>query len=146
MSEVDNTAPKRRSSAGNRRRRNNASVASTAPESTVDQVQASTSTQVAEAEAPAAVEDRNAQRRESRKAAKASKPERKGVSRVVDTQRMSGVRGFYNDSMSEIRKVIWPSREQTINLTLLVIAVSVVIGGVLGGLDYALLQLFEAIG
>lgn len=141
MSEVDTNAPKRRSSAGKRRRRNQASAAAT-----TEQVQATTSTATrVEAETVETV-DRNTQRRESRRAAKATKPERKGVQRVVDTERMSGVKGLYNDSMSEIRKVIWPTREQTINLTLLVIAVSVVIGGVLGGIDYVLLQLFEAIG
>lgn len=144
MSEVETNVPKRRSSAGRRRRRNQAAATPAA----ADQVQASTNTSTAttvQAETVEAV-DRNIQRREARKAAKSSKPERKGMSRVVDTERMTGVKGFYNDTMSEIRKVIWPTREQTINLTLLVIAVSVVIGSVLGGLDYVLLQLFEAIG
>lgn len=141
MSDVDNTAPKRRSSAAKRRRRKQASAAPAAAQETVQQ----STTAPAEAETVEQV-DRNIQRREERKAAKARKPERKGVGRVVDTKRFSGVQGFYHDSMSEIRKVIWPTREQTINLTLLVIAVSVVIGAALGGIDYALLQVFEAIG
>ncbi len=46
--------------------------------------------------------------------------------------------------MAEIRKVIWPDRETTRNLTLLVIAVSLVLGILLGGIDFVLFELFEA--
>lgn len=105
---------------------------------------------VATAEVPVAepVEraGRHIQRRDERKAAKTRKPERKGVGKVVDTERLTGVQKFYHDTMSEIRKVQWPDRQQTINLTLLVIALSVVLGALLGGIDYVLLQLFETVG
>lgn len=47
--------------------------------------------------------------------------------------------------MAEIKKVIWPDRETTRNLTLVVIAVSIVLGVLLGGIDYVLFQLFEAL-
>ena len=70
---------------------------------------------------------------------------KKGVAKVVDTERFAGVRNFYNDTMSEIRKVIWPDRSQTLNLTLLVIALSIVMGSLLGGIDWVLLQVFEAV-
>ena len=53
---------------------------------------------------------------------------------------------FYDDTMSEIRKVNWPDRQMTLNLTLLVIALSIVLGFLLGGLDFVLLRMFEAIG
>lgn len=96
------------------------------------------------AEEEAAVE-RHLQRQADRRAAKAQS-EKKGVAKVVDGERFTGVRKFYEDTMSEIRKVIWPDRQQTINLTLVVIAMSVVMGVLLGGIDYVLLQLFEAIG
>jgi preprotein translocase subunit SecE len=88
---------------------------------------------------------RHAQRREERRAAKA-RSEKRGVARVVNSERFSGSRAFYNDASSEIRKVIWPDRMQTRNLTLLVIALSIVMGVLLGGIDWTLLQLFEAIG
>jgi len=41
--------------------------------------------------------------------------------------------------------VIWPDRETTRNLTLVVIAVSIVLGILLGGIDYVLFQPFEAL-
>lgn len=49
------------------------------------------------------------------------------------------------DTRSEIKKVTWPDRETTRKLTLLVLGVSVVLGLALGGIDYFLLRLFEAI-
>lgn len=93
---------------------------------------------------PVAVE-RHAQRREERRRAKQQKTERTGVARVVNTERMSGVQKFYHDTSSEIRKVVWPDRETTRNLTIVVIAMSVIMGILLGGIDFALFRLFEAI-
>jgi preprotein translocase subunit SecE len=89
--------------------------------------------------------DRNAQRRDERRRAKQQRPERSGVGRVVNTERMTGVRKFYNDTASEIRKVVWPDRETTRNLTIVVIAMSAIMGFLLGGIDFVLFRLFEAI-
>jgi preprotein translocase subunit SecE len=63
----------------------------------------------------------------------------------VNTDRFEGLQRFIRETMAEIRKVIWPDRETTRNLTLVVIAVSVVLGILLGGIDYVLFQLFEAL-
>jgi preprotein translocase subunit SecE len=63
----------------------------------------------------------------------------------VNTDRFEGLRRFIRETMAEIRKVIWPDRETTRNLTLVVIAVSVVLGIMLGGIDFLLFQLFEAL-
>ncbi len=59
-----------------------------------------------------------------------------------------GFRGlFYPDwarnIISELRKVIWPSREETQNLTLVVIVVAVTIGIVLGVIDFAFSWIVE---
>ena len=58
---------------------------------------------------------------------------------------MSGVQKFYFDTSSEIRKVVWPDRDTTRNLTIVVIAMSAVMGFLLGGIDFVLFRLFEAI-
>ncbi len=42
-------------------------------------------------------------------------------------------------------KISWPDQETTRNLTLVVIAVSAVLGVLLGGIDYVLFRLFEAL-
>jgi preprotein translocase subunit SecE len=65
--------------------------------------------------------------------------------RVINTNRFEGLQKFIRETMAEIRKVIWPDRETTRNLTLVVIAVSIVLGILLGGIDYVLFQLFEAL-
>lgn len=43
---------------------------------------------------------------------------------------------FYNETRSELRKVVWPSRKEWVNLTILVIATSVGVGAILGVVDY----------
>ncbi len=44
---------------------------------------------------------------------------------------------------SELRKVVWPSRQETIRLTIMVIAVSVAVGVVLAIVDTAFTQLLK---
>jgi preprotein translocase subunit SecE len=44
-----------------------------------------------------------------------------------------------------LKKVNWPDRETTKNLTLVVIAVSIVLGILLGGIDYVLQSIFAAV-
>lgn len=144
MSDQETYAPRRRSSAANRRRRKQGTGPVAAAQETVQR--SAVITADAPVEAPAERVERHVQRRDERRAAKSQKVERKGVSRVVDTKRFDGVQKFYHDAMSEIRKVQWPDRQQTINLTLLVIALSLVLGVLLGGLDFVLLQLFETVG
>jgi preprotein translocase subunit SecE len=55
------------------------------------------------------------------------------------TRTRRGWRGFLprwvEDIISELRKVTWPTRHETVNLTLVVIVVSAAIGGLLGGID-----------
>ena len=41
---------------------------------------------------------------------------------------MERIRRFLNEAWSELKKVSWPSREQTRNLTVLVFAVSLAVG------------------
>ncbi len=41
---------------------------------------------------------------------------------------MKRIRQFIDESWSELKKVSWPSRQQVVNLTVLVITVSFVVG------------------
>ena len=47
------------------------------------------------------------------------------------------------DIISELRKVVWPSRPDTMHLTVVVLIVSVVIGLFLGGVDFGFAWLVE---
>ncbi|MEE8347817.1 MAG: preprotein translocase subunit SecE [Dehalococcoidia bacterium] len=42
---------------------------------------------------------------------------------------------FLMDIINELRKVVWPSREDTVHLTIVVVIVALLVGAVLGGID-----------
>jgi preprotein translocase subunit SecE len=42
---------------------------------------------------------------------------------------------WVEDIISELRKVTWPTRQDTVNLTMVVVVVSVAVGFALGGID-----------
>ena len=44
--------------------------------------------------------------------------------------------GFFADILGELRKVVWPTRQETISLTVMVLVVAIIVGAFLGGLDY----------
>jgi preprotein translocase subunit SecE len=52
---------------------------------------------------------------------------------------------IFGEVISELRRVTWPSRQETTRLTLMVIAVSVAVGTFLGLVDLGFAQLFELI-
>lgn len=58
---------------------------------------------------------------------------------------MSKIIGFFKGVKSELFKVVWPTRKETIRYTATVIVFSVVIAALLGAADYGLLKLFEKI-
>ena len=50
---------------------------------------------------------------------------------------------FLHDVRSELRKVAWPSQRETVNLTVVVVALSAVVGMFLGGVDFLFQELFR---
>ena len=58
---------------------------------------------------------------------------------------MNKLTNYFKESKAELKKVSWPSREQAIQSTILVIAISVVTGIFLGGADYLLNMLLERV-
>jgi preprotein translocase subunit SecE len=56
---------------------------------------------------------------------------------------VDGVREFVYDTRTELKKVVWPTREQTINLTGLVIAVSVAVAAFVGAIDLVFQRFFQ---
>lgn len=49
---------------------------------------------------------------------------------------MSRIVEFIKESKMELKKVTWPTREETIRYTMTVIVISVAVALFLGGLDY----------
>lgn len=56
--------------------------------------------------------------------------------------RTGRLRKNINDISAELRKVTWPTREETRNLTIVVIGISAVIGALLAVVDIILTQLY----
>lgn len=52
---------------------------------------------------------------------------------------------FIKEARTELGRVVWPTRAETIRLTLVVIGVSVGFGLFIGGLDIVLVKLTELI-
>lgn len=50
---------------------------------------------------------------------------------------------FLNEVKLELSKVVWPTRQEVAKLTAVVIAVSVVVGFFIGGVDYILTKITE---
>ena len=130
----------RRSSASNRRTRG-ASGRKSSTTTTVDptiEASSNATPAVAVAEPPV-------------KAPPASSQPRMAVDRNRDqgnsrrNERLAGVRRYLNDTRAELRRVTWPDQVTLRNLTLVVIAVSAVMGLLLGGIDFVLLRIFEAL-
>jgi preprotein translocase subunit SecE len=58
---------------------------------------------------------------------------------------ITGIRRYLTESWSELRKVAWPTRETVVRLTLLVIAVSIVVGVYIGVLDVVFNTMVEQV-
>ncbi len=58
---------------------------------------------------------------------------------------MSSIIRFFQEVRIELQKVIWPSRQETIRYTAIVIVFSIVVAFILGAADYGLLKLFEKV-
>ena len=52
---------------------------------------------------------------------------------------------FYRETVGELRKVTWPTRQEAINLTIIVLIVTFGMSAFLGMLDYLFSQLFGLI-
>ena len=52
---------------------------------------------------------------------------------------------YLKETRAELRKVTWPSREEAVNLTLIVVAVTAAMAAFLGAVDYLFSKLFGLI-
>jgi len=59
----------------------------------------------------------------------------RGQKPVTQRKRRIRVPGWLDDIWSELKKVTWPTREETAYLTMVVIVVALAVGALLGGVD-----------
>ncbi|MFZ0534275.1 MAG: preprotein translocase subunit SecE [Anaerolineales bacterium] len=55
------------------------------------------------------------------------------------------IRRFFQETIGELRKVSWPTRQEAIRLTQIVIAVILIMAAILGGLDWVYAKIFGLI-
>ncbi len=48
---------------------------------------------------------------------------------------------FFSDIIGELKKVVWPTRNETVRLTLIVLGLCIVMGVILGAVDYGFSEL-----
>jgi len=64
---------------------------------------------------------------------------------AVMTEKGKTFLGFAKESRLEVRKVVWPTRQETVQTTLIVLAVSTLVGLALWGLDGIFVRIVEFI-
>ena len=52
---------------------------------------------------------------------------------------------FIGDVIGELRRVTWPTREETFRLSVMVIAVAAAVGTFLGAIDFGFARLFDVL-
>jgi preprotein translocase subunit SecE len=60
-------------------------------------------------------------------------------------KQQSGIRRFYRESIGELRKVTWPTRQEATNLTIIVVFVTFGMSAFLGIVDFLFTRLFALI-
>ncbi len=88
--------------------------------------------------------------KENAAAVKASKKDNKKDAKKADakkaeTKKKGGIKKYFRDLKSEIKKVVWPSREKVVHNTGVVLAVIVLVGLFLAGTDIGLSYVANAL-
>ena len=60
-------------------------------------------------------------------------------------KQQGGIRRFYRETIGELRKVTWPTREEATNLTIIVVIVTFGMSAFLGIMDFLFTRLFAFI-
>jgi preprotein translocase subunit SecE len=62
---------------------------------------------------------------------------------VREVQKENRVMHYFRETRAELRKVVWPTREEAINLTIVVVVTIVAMSAFFGVIDYFLTGLFR---
>ncbi len=81
---------------------------------------------------------------ESQKGNKSAKDRARQQQQTASARR-AGVRGFTKEVVQEMRKVLWPTRQQVINSFIVVVIVVIIMTAFVFGLDQGFQRLVEAI-
>lgn len=65
------------------------------------------------------------------------------LSHVIRLYSMSKIFDFFKEVKVELSKVVWPTSQDTIKLTIIVIIVTISVGFFIGSIDFILVKLFR---
>ncbi len=64
---------------------------------------------------------------------------------LLNEKQEGGLQRWLRETRGELRKVTWPTREEALRLTYVVIGLSLVMGALLGGVDFILNALYTQV-
>lgn len=62
---------------------------------------------------------------------------------VKELPRENRLMQYFRETRAELRKVVWPTREEAVNLTIIVVSTIAVMSVFFGAIDYLLTVLFR---
>jgi preprotein translocase subunit SecE len=62
---------------------------------------------------------------------------------VREVQKENRVMQYFRETRAELRKVVWPTRDEAINLTVVVVVTIIAMSAFFGVIDYILTALFR---
>ncbi len=65
--------------------------------------------------------------------------------KTIEHHQPNAIQRYYRETVGELRKVNWPTRQEAINLTLVVLAVMISMSAFLGLLDFIFTRLFALV-
>jgi preprotein translocase subunit SecE len=60
-------------------------------------------------------------------------------------KKVNGIQKWWRETLGELHKVVWPTRKEALRLTWIVIIVIIVMGALLGALDFGFTKLIGVI-
>lgn len=60
----------------------------------------------------------------------------------IQTRQPNAVQRLFRETIAELRKVSWPTRQEAVALTRIVLIVMIIMAIILGGLDWAFFRFF----
>jgi preprotein translocase subunit SecE len=60
----------------------------------------------------------------------------------IQTRQPNAIQRLFRETIAELRKVSWPTRQEAVALTRIVLIVMIIMAIILGGLDWAFFRFF----
>jgi preprotein translocase subunit SecE len=64
---------------------------------------------------------------------------------VAEGSRTNALSQYFQETQAELRKVVWPTRDEATNLTVVVLAVTAAMTVILGGIDWVFSRLLSVV-